>query len=117
MSRIGDAKYASEMIPRKIKMNPTIEAALPGSPCCIGNLPGARGVSRTSLFALVILWACDFTADGLACISNFGHFSFHFWNYFSSSESCLLIELCTRLGLGADGKGQRLFWEPQRIFG
>ena len=47
-------------------MNPKIEAALPGE----------RLGCRTSLFALVILWACDFTADGPAAISNFGLFSF-----------------------------------------
>ena len=57
-------------------MNPKIEAALPGTLRCIGNLPGERLGCRTSLFALVILWACDSTADGLAGISNFGLFSF-----------------------------------------
>lgn len=55
MSRMGDAKYASEMIPTKIKVNPTIEAALPDCPCCIGSLPGAGVVSETSPSWL----ACD----------------------------------------------------------
>jgi hypothetical protein len=40
-NRTGDMKYASETIPRTIKMIPTIDAAFTKSPCCIGSLPGA----------------------------------------------------------------------------
>jgi hypothetical protein len=99
MSRMGDAKYASEMIPRKIKMNPKIEAALPGTLRCIGNLPGERLGCRTSLFALVILWACDSTADGLAGISNFGLFSFQVCE--EEHFAYLLFQL-------------NIFWVPQK---
>jgi len=41
MRRIGDAKYASEKIPTATKMNPTIDATLPGCSCSIGKLPDA----------------------------------------------------------------------------
>jgi hypothetical protein len=48
-SRIGDAKYAIEKIPTATKMNPTIDAALPGCSCSIGNLSGAA-------FDAIFLW-------------------------------------------------------------
>lgn len=48
---------------------------------------------NSAFLVLVILWAGDFTVGGLACISKFGPFDFHFRNYFSSAESYLLPEL------------------------
>jgi hypothetical protein len=41
MSRIGDAKYASEKISTANKITPTIDAALPSCSCSIDNLPDA----------------------------------------------------------------------------
>jgi hypothetical protein len=49
MSRIGDAKYASDKIPAATKMDPTIDAALPYCSCSIGNLPDAA-------FDAIFLW-------------------------------------------------------------
>ena len=48
-NRIGDAKYASEKIPTATKMTPTVDAALPGCSCSIGNLPDAA-------FYAIFLW-------------------------------------------------------------